>query len=68
MQLVGQRHRADRPTGLPRTVIGHGEGAALAEPGAIMQAVTRNALADPGILGITRELRSRLRQRSSPWG
>jgi iron complex transport system permease protein len=37
---------------LPRTVIGIGVGAALAVAGVVMQAVTRNALASPAILGI----------------
>lgn len=37
---------------LPRTVIGIGVGAALAVAGVVAQAVTRNALASPGILGI----------------
>jgi iron complex transport system permease protein len=38
---------------LPRTLIGIVAGAAFALAGAIMQALTRNPLADPGILGIT---------------
>jgi iron complex transport system permease protein len=37
---------------VPRTVIGLGVGAALGLAGAVMQGVTRNPLADPGILGI----------------
>jgi iron complex transport system permease protein len=37
---------------LPRTVIGLGVGAALAMAGAMMQATTRNPLADPSILGV----------------
>lgn len=37
---------------LPRTVIGIGVGAALAVAGVVAQAVTRNALASPQILGI----------------
>lgn len=37
---------------LPRTVIGLGIGAALAVAGAAMQAVTRNPLAGPSILGV----------------
>lgn len=37
---------------LPRTVIGLGVGAALAVAGAAMQAVTRNPLAGPSILGV----------------
>jgi len=38
---------------LPRTVLAILVGAALAMSGAAMQAVTRNPLADPGILGIS---------------
>jgi iron complex transport system permease protein len=38
---------------LPRTVLAVLIGAALALSGATMQAVTRNPLADPGILGVT---------------
>ena len=38
---------------LPRTVIGLGVGGALAVAGAMMQAVTRNPLADPSILGVS---------------
>lgn len=38
---------------MPRTVLGLLVGAALAMSGATMQAVTRNPLADPGILGVT---------------
>ncbi|WP_163850032.1 FecCD family ABC transporter permease [Pseudooceanicola aestuarii] len=37
---------------LPRTVLGILAGAALAVSGAVMQGVTRNPLADPGILGV----------------
>lgn len=37
---------------MPRTVIGLGVGAALAMAGAAMQAITRNPLASPEILGI----------------
>jgi iron complex transport system permease protein len=37
---------------VPRTVIGIAVGAALGIAGAVMQGVTRNPLADPGILGI----------------
>lgn len=37
---------------LPRTVLGLLAGAALGLAGAILQGVTRNALADPGIMGI----------------
>ena len=38
---------------LPRTVLGLLVGAALAMAGAVVQALTRNPLADPGILGVT---------------
>lgn len=37
---------------LPRTLLGIAVGAALGLAGALMQALTRNPLADPGILGI----------------
>lgn len=37
---------------LPRTLLGALAGAALALAGALMQALTRNPLADPGILGV----------------
>ncbi|WP_229052674.1 iron ABC transporter permease [Aeromicrobium sp. Leaf350] len=37
---------------LPRTVLGLLAGAALGMAGAILQGLTRNALADPGIMGI----------------
>jgi iron complex transport system permease protein len=37
---------------IPRTLIGLAAGAALGLAGALMQALTRNPLADPGILGI----------------
>ncbi|WP_300400610.1 iron ABC transporter permease [Nocardioides sp.] len=37
---------------LPRTVLGLVVGAALGLAGAVMQALTRNPLADPGILGV----------------
>jgi iron complex transport system permease protein len=37
---------------IPRTVLAALVGAALALSGAVMQGVTRNPLADPGILGI----------------
>lgn len=37
---------------VPRTVLGVLTGAALGLAGALMQAVTRNPLADPGILGV----------------
>ncbi|GAB3918674.1 iron ABC transporter permease [Microlunatus endophyticus] len=37
---------------LPRTLLGIGVGAALGMAGVLMQALTRNPLADPGILGV----------------
>lgn len=37
---------------VPRTFLGIGVGAALGLAGALMQALTRNPLADPGILGV----------------
>jgi iron complex transport system permease protein len=37
---------------IPRTVLGLVAGAALGMSGALMQAVTRNPIADPGILGV----------------
>ncbi|MFC3981024.1 FecCD family ABC transporter permease [Streptosporangium jomthongense] len=37
---------------VPRTLLGIGVGACLALAGALMQALTRNPLADPGILGV----------------
>jgi iron complex transport system permease protein len=38
---------------IPRTVLALSAGAALGVSGAVMQGITRNPLADPGILGIT---------------
>lgn len=38
---------------IPRTVVGIAIGAALALAGALIQALTRNPLADPGILGVS---------------
>lgn len=38
---------------VPRTVVGCLVGAALGVAGALIQAVTRNPLADPGVLGVT---------------
>jgi iron complex transport system permease protein len=38
---------------VPRTVLGVTAGAALGLSGALMQALTRNPLADPGVLGVT---------------
>lgn len=37
---------------LPRTVLAVGAGAALAVAGALMQGLTRNPMADPGLLGV----------------
>ncbi|MEV6599787.1 iron chelate uptake ABC transporter family permease subunit [Actinoplanes sp. NPDC051346] len=37
---------------VPRTVLGVGVGMALGLAGAVMQALTRNPLADPGLLGV----------------
>src|SRR2546430_2222177 len=37
---------------LPRTLVGLAVGAALGLAGAVMQALTRNPLADPGLLGV----------------
>lgn len=45
-------HLIVRSLRLPRTIIGIGVGAGLAVAGVVAQAVTRNALASPGILGI----------------
>lgn len=45
-------HLIVRSLRLPRTIIGLGVGAALAVAGVVMQAVTRNALASPAILGV----------------
>lgn len=41
-----------RDTRLPRTLLGIGAGMALGLAGALMQAVTRNPIAEPGLLGI----------------
>ncbi|GAA3656205.1 FecCD family ABC transporter permease [Microbacterium marinilacus] len=38
---------------VPRTVVGVVTGAALGVAGALIQSITRNPLADPGILGVT---------------
>jgi iron complex transport system permease protein len=38
---------------VPRTLLGISAGAALGLSGALMQALTRNPLADPGVLGVT---------------
>ncbi|MEJ2885492.1 FecCD family ABC transporter permease [Actinomycetospora aeridis] len=45
-------HVAVRELRLPRTLIGLAVGAALGAAGTVIQGVTRNPLADPGILGI----------------
>ena len=37
---------------IPRTLIGLAAGAALGLAGAVMQGVTRNPIADPGLLGV----------------
>jgi iron complex transport system permease protein len=37
---------------IPRTILGLAVGAALGAAGALMQALTRNPLADPGLLGV----------------
>lgn len=45
-------HLIVRSLRVPRTLIGLGVGVALGLAGAVMQGVTRNPLADPGIFGI----------------
>ena len=53
--LLGNSETADQAaavTRIPRTALGLLVGASLAMAGATMQAVTRNPLADPGILGV----------------
>ncbi|GAA5150618.1 iron chelate uptake ABC transporter family permease subunit [Nocardioides marinquilinus] len=45
-------HAVVRDERLPRTVIGLIGGAALGAAGALMQGVTRNPIADPGLLGL----------------
>jgi iron complex transport system permease protein len=47
-----QEHLIIRSLRLPRTMIGVAVGAALGLAGGVMQGVTRNPLADPGILGV----------------
>lgn len=47
-----QLHLMIQELRVPRTVLGIGVGAALAVCGALIQAFTRNPLADPGILGV----------------
>ncbi|MGQ3213320.1 MAG: FecCD family ABC transporter permease [Shinella sp.] len=49
VETIGQAAVAMR---IPRTLLGLLAGAALGLAGAIMQGVTRNPLADPGILGV----------------
>ncbi|MBB2912016.1 iron complex transport system permease protein [Streptosporangium becharense] len=45
-------HTVVRDLRVPRTLIGIGVGAALGLAGALMQSLTRNPLADPGLLGV----------------
>ena len=45
-------HLVIRELRLPRTLVGLGVGAALGVAGALIQALTRNPLADPGLLGV----------------
>jgi iron complex transport system permease protein len=45
-------HLVIRDLRLPRTLLGLGVGMALGLAGAVMQGVTRNPLADPGIFGV----------------
>jgi len=45
-------HAIVRALRLPRTILGVGVGVALGMAGALMQALTRNPLADPGLLGV----------------
>lgn len=45
-------HQVVRSLRVPRTLLGLGVGAALGLAGAVMQGVTRNPLAEPGILGV----------------
>ncbi|MEM7323206.1 MAG: iron ABC transporter permease [Actinomycetota bacterium] len=46
-------HLIVRELRMPRTVVGILVGAALGVAGALMQGLTRNPLADPGLLGVT---------------
>lgn len=46
-------HLVIRSLRVPRTIVGLGVGSALGIAGAVMQGVTRNPLADPGILGVS---------------
>ncbi|MDW7674532.1 MAG: iron ABC transporter permease [Bacillota bacterium] len=50
---LGDRATIIREIRLPRVIAGIFVGAALAVSGAIMQGITRNPLADPGLLGLT---------------
>lgn len=56
LSLSGQLHNADSvivlDARLPRTLAGILAGLALGGAGAVIQALTRNPLADPGILGV----------------
>ena len=45
-------HQIVRELRVPRTLLGLGVGVALGLAGAMMQGVTRNPLADPGLLGV----------------
>jgi iron complex transport system permease protein len=45
-------HQVVRELRIPRTLLGLGVGGALGVAGALMQGVTRNPLADPGLLGV----------------
>ncbi|GGL03256.1 FecCD family ABC transporter permease [Planomonospora parontospora] len=45
-------HTVVRELRVPRTFLGLGVGAALGLAGALMQSLTRNPLADPGLLGV----------------
>lgn len=48
----GYDHEVVRSLRVPRTILGVFVGAALGLAGALMQALTRNPLAEPGILGV----------------
>ena len=50
---LGDKAMLIREIRLPRVIAGIFVGAALAVSGAIMQGITRNPLADPGLLGLT---------------